>query len=119
MMDGQVLAESAVERPAPGWWAAILGGLALNAAVGFDARAFAAWSATVTTALEQSTVRNIFLAAVAAHAGEAWYAWRVAQGAGLRRSAAGWCLQTLLLGFPSLRLLLRRVRAGARPVRLA
>lgn len=108
--------QESVDRPATGWWIAIFVGLGINAAVGFGAGAYALWCETVTAALSQSLIRNIFLAAVAAHAGEAWYAWRVARAAGLRESAAGWCLQTLLLGFPSLRLLLRKVRTRPAPL---
>ncbi len=98
-----------IERPHIGWWVAILGGLAFNAVVGFDAGAYAWWCAHVTTALSQPLVRNIFIAAVAAHIAEATYAARLAQRAG--DSVPGWFVQTLLLGFPSLRLLRRRAQA--------
>jgi hypothetical protein len=44
----------------------------------------------------------VFVVSVALHLGEAWYARRLAGG------ARGWFLQTLVLGYPSLRLLRRR-----------
>lgn len=100
-----------IERPHIGWWVAILGGLAINAAVGFDAGAYAWWCTHVTTALSQRLVRNIFIAAVLTHVIEAAYAARLAQRSGLGDRAGGWCVQTLLLGFPSLRLLRRRAQA--------
>lgn len=97
-----------VERPPIGWWIAVLGGLGLNAWVGFSDAAYAAWSTHVTTVLAQTTIRNIFFAAVAVHAAEAAYAHRIAHRAGWR-SANAWALQTFLLGFPSL----TRLRARA------
>ena len=54
---------------------------------------------------------GIFIVAVALHVGEALYAFRVARAGSAPASAPGWMLQTLILGFPSLRLLLRRARS--------
>lgn len=93
--------DDAVERPPLASWIAILGGLGLNALIGFDDAAYTAWCNSITTALPQELIRNIFLGAVVVHVGEAIYAWRMATAAGLR-SAQGWALQTFLLGFPSL-----------------
>lgn len=101
--------EDSVQRPPVGWWIAILGGLALNAYIGFSDSAYAMWCATVTTALPQTLIRNIFLGGVFAHIAEATYAWRLATQANLQ-SAPGWALQTFLLGFPSLVRLRKQVR---------
>ncbi len=100
--------DDAVERPPLGWWIAILAGLGLNAWVGFSDSAYAIWCSYVTAVFPQALLRNIFLAAVVVHVGEALYAWRLATQAGLR-TAAGWTLQTFVLGFPSLGRLRRRV----------
>ncbi len=101
--------DDSVQRPPLGWWIAILGGLALNAWIGFSDSAYAVWCSIVTTALPQTLIRNIFLGGVLVHIGEAAYAWRMATLANLR-SAPGWALQTFLLGFPSLMRLRKRVR---------
>jgi len=97
-----------VQRPPLGWWIAIGGGLGLNALIGFHDGAYASWCGWVTAALPQELIRNIFIGAVVVHIAEATYAWRLARQAGLD-SAAGWALQTFLLGFPSLRLLLQQL----------
>ena len=96
-----------VERPHPGWWVAVLGGLGLTAVLAFDPAAYALWAREVTDALSPTVLRALLAAGVALHLAEALYAWRVARHAGL--AAGGWFRQTLLVGFPSLRLLLRRV----------
>lgn len=98
-----------VERPYIGWWVSIIAGLTVNAVIAFHADAYAWWCTHVTTVLPQRLVQTIFIAAVLTHVAEATYALRLAQRRGLRNSAAGWCAQTLLLGFPSLRLLRQRV----------
>jgi hypothetical protein len=103
-------ADAPIDRPPLGWWIAILAGLALNAAVAFDAGTYAWWCAHVTAALPQGVVQAIFIAAVLTHVGEATYALRLAQRSGLGSSAGGWFVQTLLLGFPSLRLLRQRAQ---------
>lgn len=56
-----------------------------------------------------SMVRIVFVSAVAGHIGEAIYAWRLAKRVDPENST-GWFKQTLVLGFFSLRLLLRRAR---------
>lgn len=99
-----------VERPPLGWWIAILGGLGLNAWVGFSADAYAAWSSYVTSVMPQATIRNIFIGGVAVHVGEAFYAYRLATRSGFT-SAGAWAVQTFLLGYPSLVRLRGRVKA--------
>jgi len=105
---GNSVPVAGVDRPRLGWWISVLGGMALLGLLAFHTGAYAQWRALVTVALSQSLLRGIFAAAVLTHLLEAMYAWHLAQRAGLRRSARGWFLQTLLLGYPSLRLLLRR-----------
>jgi hypothetical protein len=100
-----------IDRPHLGWWIAVLGGMVLLAVLAFDAGAYAAWCANVTTVLRQQLLQGIFVAALATHIAEAVYAFRLASRGGLRETAFGWFLQTFLLGYPSLRLLRRR--AGA------
>ena len=66
-------------------------------------------------------VQLLFGLACVAHAAEAAVALRIAAAAE-PRNAGAWALQTLLLGYPSLRLLRQRVRssaAGRRAGRLA
>ncbi|MBX3251024.1 MAG: NAD-dependent epimerase/dehydratase family protein [Myxococcales bacterium] len=111
-----------VRRPHWGWWLAILPGLALTFALAFSPTAYAAFTAHVPL-FPRSVVIGIALAALAAHVGEAAFAFTKAKRAGLP-TAAGWGLQTLALGYPSLRLLLRELderqrasaeRAGGEP----
>ncbi|GMH30730.1 hypothetical protein Nepgr_032573 [Nepenthes gracilis] len=56
------------------------------------------------------TIRIVFLAAVAAHVSEATYAWHLAKRVD-PANARGWFWQTLALGFPSLRLLLKKAKS--------
>ena len=101
--------DDVLEHPALGWWVAILAGLATNAVVAFDSGAYAWWCTHVTPVLSQGVVQAIFIAAIVTHVAEATYALRLAQRNGLGDRAGGWFVQTLLLGFPSLRLLRQRV----------
>jgi Ca2+/H+ antiporter len=57
--------------------------------------------------LPQPLLLGVLVAALVAHVGEALHAAKLAQALG-STAVAGWALQTLLLGYPSLRLLLRR-----------
>jgi hypothetical protein len=86
--------------------------MTMLAVLAFDARSYTLWSRHVTSALPQGLLSGIFIAAVVTHLLEALYAWRLAQRHGLTRSAAGWALQTFLLGYPSLRMLIGRARRG-------
>lgn len=97
-----------VERPHVFWWSSILFGMSLLALLALSDGAYALWESRVTTWLPQSLLRVVLCAAVAAHIGEGLYAYRLAGRLGLQRSQLGWGMQTLVLGFPSLRLLLRR-----------
>jgi hypothetical protein len=104
---------AAFERPHLGWWIAIGGGIGVLALVALDGGAWALWSAHVTAAIPRSALRALLAATVAIHVAEAAYARRLALRLGLAAAAGAWFWQTLLLGFPSLRLLQRRARAGA------
>jgi hypothetical protein len=101
------------ERLHAGWWVAILGGLAALAVVAFHPRAYAWWAAHVTAVFASNLLRAVFAIALVLHLGEALYASRLARRLGDQEAAARWFWQTLALGFPSLRLLRRRVRAQA------
>jgi hypothetical protein len=83
------------------------------AVLAFHAGAYAVWCERITTAFSQRLLRGIFVLAVLTHLAEAVYAFRLARRAGLRENAAGWFLQTVALGYPSLGLLRRRVGAAA------
>jgi hypothetical protein len=108
---GQSTQIARVARPHLGWWITVLSGMVLLAVLAFDAGAYAAWCANVTTVLPQRLLQGIFIAALATHIGEAAYAFRLASRCSLRENAFGWFLQTFLLGYPSLRLLRRRAAA--------
>ena len=97
-----------VDRPHPGWWVAVLGGLGATAVLAFDRGVYDLWSRHVTGVFSRTVLGAILVAALLTHLVEALSAQRVARRAGLETAARGWFWQTLALGFPSLRLLLRR-----------
>lgn len=91
------------ETPQAIWWIAILGGMGLTALLAFERSAFQWWSEWITTALSQSVFQWIFGLAILAHVGEALYALKLASTDKWR-----WTLQTFLLGYPSLSLLVKK-----------
>lgn len=97
------------ESPHVGWFVAILPAMALLTVLALSGAARAVWEARVTTALSPAFFQVVCAAAWIAHVGEALYARRLATRIGSERAAA-WTLQTFLLGFPSLRLLIARAR---------
>jgi len=101
-----------VDRPHLGWWLAVVGGMAVLAGLAFDAAAYAWWCTHLTAVFPQRLLRTIFVAAVVTHLVEACYAARLAQRSGLGGAAAGWFVQTMILGYPSLGLLRARVARG-------
>jgi hypothetical protein len=101
-----------VERPHWGWWVSIIAGMSLTTVLACSDAAYGLWSERVTTLFSRPLLVGIFVGAVALHVGEALYAWRIAPAAGATDHRLGWALQTLTLGFPSLRLLLARRRAA-------
>lgn len=102
-----------VERPAPGWWVAVLGGMTVLGLIAFRPSWWHRWSTRVTSAVPQGAFRGLFWAAVATHLAEGAAAVRLADRAGEHAATLSWGAQTTLLGFPSLRLLRRR--AGDAP----
>ena len=100
-----------VDRPALGWWIAIVGGLGLLGVLGVSSGAYGLWARYVTAVFSQTQLLRIFILSYVIHVGEALWARRLAQRSGLRASANSWAFQTFLIGFPSLRLL--RARATA------
>lgn len=103
------------EVPHAGWWTAIGLGLGTLAIVAFHDDTYAAWTRYVTAAVPQGLLQAVFVLSVAAHLGEALYARALARRLGLEAAAGRWFWQTLALGFPSLRLLRRRVESGVAP----
>jgi hypothetical protein len=80
----------------------------------FSPAALAWWTAHLFWLPPAAVLVAVFTVAVALHVGEAVYAFRLARGGVAPDSAVGWMLQTLTLGYPSLRLLLRRAGKAAR-----
>ena len=104
-----------VDRPGLIWWVLVIGGLGLTFALAVSADAYAWMSATVpgfSAVLPRAVVQWIALAAALVHVAEGLYAYFLARRIGASASATEWAGQTLLLGFPSLRLLLARARVA-------
>ncbi|MEM9865904.1 MAG: NAD-dependent epimerase/dehydratase family protein [Myxococcota bacterium] len=97
-----------VERPHLGWWVAIFGGLGLLFWLAFAPNGYRLWRRFLWLP-SRTTLRVIAVIAIALHVGEAAYARKLAKEHNL--DVSGWTWQTFLLGYPSLRLLLRRVEA--------
>jgi hypothetical protein len=102
-----------VERPHLVWWIVILTGLTLLGFQGFSDSFYAWWVAHVNALPAKSTMAWIFLACIPLHVGEALYCWRLSNRLGTPGASAEWALQTLVIGFPSTRLLMKRARPGA------
>ena len=104
------MTDDAVERPALGWWIAIGGGLGLLFALAYVPEAHALWRRHIGPMMPRKVLQGIAAAAIALHVGEASYAYVIARKHGMK-TAGRWAWQTLLMGYPSLRLLKRRIRA--------
>jgi hypothetical protein len=102
-----------VDHPHPFWWLFVIGGLGVLALQGFSAPFYAWWVAHVNPLPGQAFMKWLFVACVPIHVFEAFYCYRLAHRLGLRRSAAGWSAQAFFLGFPSTRLLRRRMSAAS------
>jgi hypothetical protein len=110
----QSTAMALIDRPHVGWWLAIIGGMTTLAVTAFSSAAFAWWTVHLFWLPPRPVLVWTFVAAVVLHVGEAAYAYGLARSAIAPAAALGWTLQTLALGYPSLRLLRRRTRgAGA------
>lgn len=99
-----------VERPATGWWVAVLSGMTVLGLIAFRPSWWRWWSTRVTGAIPQPFFRVLFWAAVVTHVAEGATAVRLAEQAGEHAATLSWGAQTTLLGFPSLGLLRRRAR---------
>ena len=98
-----------VERPPAMAWAGVLGGMTAFGIVAFNDGVWERWHAVVPW-LPRWLYRAGFVTAVAEHVRKAGIAHRLATGAGMEPPLrAAWTRQTLLLGFPSLKRLQRRV----------
>jgi hypothetical protein len=105
-----------VDRPHLVWWIVIVGGLSILAGQGFSDSFYAWWVAHVNPLPAQSTMAWIFLVCIPIHIGEAIYCWRLSNRLGTPGASMGWALQTLIIGFPSTRLLMKRARPTANAV---
>ncbi|RLM80759.1 hypothetical protein C2845_PM12G25150 [Panicum miliaceum] len=93
------------------WLAVIIGMLAIFSAACLPPVGPLKWVLDIHLFVFRSllVIRLVFAAGVAAHVGEAVYAWFLAKKVD-PRNAAGWFWQTFALGFFSLRYLLKRAR---------
>ena len=94
-----------IVRPHIGWWVAVLFGMTLLGVLAWSEFAYGVWARHITGGLPRWLLMLIFLVAVGLHLGEAIYAQRLARRSGTGTYAIQWFWQTLLLGYPSLRLL--------------
>ena len=103
---------SPIDRPHLVWWISIIAGMTTLGVLAFDPPALAWWTAHLFWLPPAAVLIAAFVVAVALHVGEAAYAFRLASNVA-PSAAVGWTLQTLTLGYPSLRLLkLRAAKAG-------
>jgi hypothetical protein len=103
---------SPIDRPHVVWWISIIAGMTTLGVLAFDPPALAWWTAHLFWLPPAAVLIAVFIGAVALHVGEAAYAFRLASGVA-PAAAIGWTLQTLTLGYPSLRLLKLRVAKAA------
>ena len=107
-------ARETLERPALGWWVAILGGMGGLALLALSPDAHAAWTSWVGPWTPRPLLLAVLAWAVGLHVWKGLRAVQLAEQLGLRRTALAWGWQTFALGFASLRLLERRARESAR-----
>lgn len=101
-----------VERPAVRAWAGVLGGMSAFGVVAFNETVWERWHAAVPW-IPRWVYQAGFATAVAEHVRKAAVANRLASSAGMGApQRAAWTRQTLLLGFPSLRLLKQALNAS-------
>jgi len=92
-------------RPHPGWFLVLDGPLALLAAFVIIPSLGSRFTKIAPFATK-SLLKWTFFAALVVHAAEGATAWSIAGKKGLNQR--GWALQTALVGFPSLRLLIEQ-----------
>ena len=85
--------------------------MALLAVLSTSPELASAWRELSHLPLSQPVYRWIFALAMLAHVGEGAYAWHLAGQSPQAPLRWQWGLQTLVLGYPSLRLLLARLRS--------
>jgi hypothetical protein len=102
-----------VERPRLVWWVFVLGGLTVLGFQGFSTDFYSWWVLHVNWLPGKRTMAGVFIACVPIHVVEAIYVHRLALRLGMHESAVGWSVQTLLLGYPSTRLIRNRARKDA------
>jgi 3beta-hydroxy-delta5-steroid dehydrogenase/steroid delta-isomerase len=102
-----------VERPAAGWWVAILGGMGALALLALSPDAHAAAERVLGVFAPRPLLLGVLAWALGLHVWKALRAVQMAERLGLRRTTLAWGWQTFALGFASLSLLERRAR-GAR-----
>lgn len=100
----------------PHWtlWLLVLGGLTILALQGFSTPFFQWWVAHINRLPSQRGMAWLFVVCIPIHVFEAVYVHRLARRLALSRSVLGWTVQTLLLGYPSTRLIRRRAGLGGR-----
>lgn len=103
-----------VKRPHIGWWISVLMGMTILAILAFHTDFYTFFTSHINIP-SQLALQWLTFAAVSTHAAEAFYSLRLAKKAGLKSTCKGWCFQTFLLGYPSLRLLRKRVKQGIQP----
>lgn len=105
-------AKGRVRHPHPGWWVSVLTGMTLLGILAFHDGASTWWHQHVTSLFTPGLLRGIFWVAVALHVAEGlWAGWSARRHGGVGHPL-GWLFQTLLLGWPSTRLLRREIAAG-------
>ncbi len=104
-----------VDRPAIGWWLAILGGLGVFAVTGHHDPTWTLWSERVLGFIPRFVYIFGFWVAVAVHIHKGLKAVKLAEQAGFHETSLKWGWQTFILGFPSMNKLLARIeRLGSR-----
>ncbi len=98
-----------VQRPHLLWWVSVWGGLGLLFVLAFSDAAYAGWLTSIGPMFSVRVLQIIAAIATLLHVGEGVFAYITARRANLE-TAFGWGVQTFLLGFPSLRLLLRELK---------
>ena len=97
-----------VKLPHWGWWLSIGSGLTLLSVLTLSSVAYAWWTSHVTTIFTPLVLQGLFAFAWLAHVMEAAYAYRLCRAHGIPEW--GWSVQTFVVGFPSLLLLLEETR---------
>ncbi|KAK1288724.1 3beta-hydroxysteroid-dehydrogenase/decarboxylase isoform 2 [Acorus calamus] len=104
-----------LEGPTIFTWILVVAGMVTNFCVAFlPCYGPLAWLKSISLFIFRSvsTIRLVFILAVAAHVGEAVYAWSLSRRVDPANSG-GWFWQTLCLGIFSLRFLLKRARRNS------